>query len=116
MDAALTHLERILDRLSNPEKLQSDEVGFLAREWDTAVARLQTLVARGPKSPARQRLRPRLAQVIQRMSEVEEKLTRHKSAVARQLFSENRRFQALRRGYKSGGSTPPPSRLMNHQA
>ena len=103
MRTLLSQFETILDRLSSPESLEAEEVGHLAQDWDVAVQRLEQLSADKALEtlPESERiyLRVRLQRIIQRMPEVQALLVAHKSAVARQIFTENRRFQSLHNRY-----------------
>ena len=102
MRAVLLHLEAILDRLTTPDALSATEVGFLAREWDEAMARLEGFPA-GEALPAAEKLYLRVAlqRIIQRLPAVQDLLVAHKSDMAQQIFSEKRRFQALNSRYSS---------------
>ncbi|MBF0461884.1 MAG: hypothetical protein HQL87_10850 [Magnetococcales bacterium] len=105
MRTVLLHLDAILDRLTKAEQLSAKEVGFLVREWGEAMARLE----RFPDSeafrvlPAGEKLylRVSLQRIIDRLPAVQHLLLTHKSDVAKQLFSEKRRFQALNSRYSA---------------
>ena len=111
MRTVLAHLERILERLSTPESLEAEEVGFLAQDWDAAMLRLEQIpeeaaFAALPESE-KIYLRVRLQRLMQKMPAVEALLIAHKSAVAQQIFTENRRFQSLHSRYRAsfGGTS-----------
>ena len=116
IESTLGELGRVLDRLTEPEELAAEELAQLARVWDVAAERLDRLAeAAGGRGDPRLRdlNRARLKQLIQRLPEIQERLSRHKSDIARQLFSENRRFQSLRSGY---GAASRGSRHFSRQA
>ena len=111
----LRHLDDILDRLSAPEDLEPKDLKKLAQRWDEATARLDKLVETERPNPRQRDLnRARLKQIIGRLPDVQKALASHKSDVARQLFSENRRFQSLRKGY--GSAVSQISRKFNTRA
>ena len=99
----LAHLERILERLSTPESLEAEEVGHLAQDWDSAMLQLENFpngeVFRGLAPSEKIYLRVRLERVIKKLPDVQALLVAHKSAVAQQIFTENRRFQSLHSRY-----------------
>ncbi len=105
MKEILARLEAILDALAKPEELTAEAVGGLAREWDEEMVRLDHF----PESGAFQALSPGdrlylqvwLQRLLDRLPSVQALLVAHKSDVARQLFSENRRFQALNSRYSA---------------
>ena len=106
MRTVLSQLERILDRLSAPESLEAEEIGFLAQDWDAAVLRLEQIPEEAgfallPESE-KIYLRVRLQRLMQKMPAIEALLITHKSAVAQQLFTESRRFQSLHSRYLAG--------------
>ncbi len=103
VQTALRELEEILDRLSDPGPLEAADLEVLARSWDETTARLDQLVEAEPTADSRQcdLDRARLKRLIQRLPDVQRSLATHKSEVARQLFSENRRFKNMRSGYGS---------------
>lgn len=111
MRATLSHLERILERLSAPESLEAEEVGHLAQDWDAAMLLLERFpdgAAFRALSPSEKiYLRVRLERIIQRMPDVQAMLIAHKSVVAQQIFTENRRFQSLQSRYAAsfGGTS-----------
>lgn len=110
----LTRLDLLLNRLATPEEIDADALDELMAAWDREMARLEELTARFPDgvTPG-DGTRERLTRFVRRMAEIQPVLMRHKSEVADQLFSENRRVQALRRGYGTamGGAT-----LFHHKA
>ncbi|MEO5362018.1 MAG: hypothetical protein H7838_00120 [Magnetococcus sp. DMHC-8] len=102
MRAILAQLESILDRLAAPDRLTADEVGFLAREWDDTMTRLDHFPDSDTLPPGEKLyLRTWLQRLLQRLPAVQEQLLLHKSDIAKQLFSENRRFQALNNRYSA---------------
>ncbi|MEO5346173.1 MAG: hypothetical protein H7834_07325 [Magnetococcus sp. YQC-9] len=110
----LLRLNDLLDRLSAPESLDADDLSEMMRVWDRDMGELEVLTARFPDgvTPG-DGTRERLVRFVKRIAEVQPLLLHHKSEVADQLFSENRRVQALRRGYGAevGGTT-----LFHHKA
>ncbi|MBF0400424.1 MAG: hypothetical protein HQL90_06615 [Magnetococcales bacterium] len=105
MRAILSQLEAILDRLAQPERLSAEEVGFLLRDWDTAMACLEGF----PESAAAAALAPGeklylrvwLQRILERLPVVQDLLVVHKSDLAKQLFSENRRLKSLNSRYSA---------------
>ncbi|MEO5348752.1 MAG: hypothetical protein H7836_03790 [Magnetococcus sp. YQC-3] len=105
MKELLTRLDAILDGLAKPEDLTAEAVGLLAQEWDALMGRLEQL----PESAAYQALSPGdklylrvwLQRILDRLPAVQGGLSAHKSDIARQLFSENRRFQAINSRYSA---------------
>lgn len=103
MKDILAHLERILERLSTPESLEAEEVGYLAQDWDHAILQLEAFpqgeAFKKLSSSERLYLRVRLERIMERTPEIEALLVTHKSAIAQQIFTENRRFQSLHSRY-----------------
>ena len=100
MEQILTKLEGILNSLSDPARLEGGELALLNSKWNHSIAQLKDAMARGHATPKKElpRLRKRLENILARMPEVQALLINHKSDVADQLFSENRRVQAIRQG------------------
>lgn len=111
MRSVLAHLERILERLASPESLEAEEVGYLAQDWDAAMLQLEQF----PEGDASEALPPsekiylrvRLQRIIDKLPEVQARLVAHKSSVAQQLFTENRRLRSLHTRYAAsfGGTS-----------
>lgn len=103
MREVLASLERILERLLTPESLAAEEVGFLVQDWDSAMLLLETFPdgeGVGALVPSeRIYLRVRLERIMKKVPDVQAVLVAHKSAVAQQIFTENRRFQSLHSRY-----------------
>lgn len=103
MRDVLSHLERILSRLATPDSLGAEEVGHLTQDWDAAMLLLEHF----PEDEAFHALPPsekiylrvRLQRLMQKVSEIQALLVAHKSDIARQIFTENRRFQSLQSRY-----------------
>ncbi|MEO5339755.1 MAG: hypothetical protein H7837_04440 [Magnetococcus sp. MYC-9] len=105
MKEILSRLESILDRLTEPERLTAEEVGVLAQEWDVHLALLDAFpegdIYRRLPAGERLYLRVWLQRIQERLPAVQELLTAHKSELAQQLFSENRRFRAINSRYSA---------------
>ncbi|MBF0628178.1 MAG: hypothetical protein HQL91_08140 [Magnetococcales bacterium] len=110
----LQRLHALLDQCAAPEVLSGEELAVLMGEWDREMIRLESFTDHFPDgvTPG-DGTRERLNRLVKRINEVQPVLVRHKSEVADQLFSENRRVQALRQGY--GAVVNGPS-LFRHQA
>jgi hypothetical protein len=100
MEQVLTELEIVLDALSNPARLEGEELALLSGRWVLSISRLKEVMSKKPNAERRDlpRLRKRLEIILARMPEVQTLLINHKTEVADQLFSENRRVQAIRQG------------------
>lgn len=110
----IQELDEILDRLQLPEELDADQLAALMSAWDQGMARLEPFTQRFPDGVAPgDGTRERLTRLVKRIQEIQPLLMRHKSEVADQLFSENRRVQALRRGYDA---VVRDSGLFHHRA
>lgn len=105
MRAILSELDAILDKLAQAETLSAEEVGFLVRDWDAAILRLEQFPEGGDAvdlSPGeRLYLRVWLTRILERLPVVQERLVAHKSHISKQLFSENRRLQSLNSRYSA---------------
>lgn len=110
----LTRLEAILERLALPGGLSGDEVAGLSQAWDVDMTRLESHASRFPAgvTPG-DGTRERMQRFVARIHEVQTQLSLHKSEIADQLFSENRRMQSLRRGY---GVLTNGAGLLSHKA
>ncbi|NGZ05625.1 MAG: hypothetical protein G8237_04650 [Magnetococcales bacterium] len=106
-------LDGLLDRLAAPEGLDAEALAGLMVVWDREMVQLERFTSRFPEgvTPG-DGTRERLTRLVGRIQEIQPVLMRHKSEVADQLFSENRRVQALRRGY---GAAVQGSRLFHHR-
>jgi hypothetical protein len=100
MEQILTELESILDSLSNPAQLEGGELSLLNSKWILSISRLKEVMGRDRSAMKAEvpKLRRRLEIILARMPEIQAQLINHKSEVADQLFSENRRVQAIRQG------------------
>lgn len=105
MRAILSQLDAILDKLTQAETLSAEEVGFLVRDWDAAIARLEqfpeSALSADLSSGERLYLRVWLARILERLPVVQDLLVVHKSDISKQLFSENRRLQSLNSRYSA---------------
>ncbi|MBF0162242.1 MAG: hypothetical protein HQL88_08130 [Magnetococcales bacterium] len=110
MKSILARLDLLLDRLSMPERLGVEEGASLLQEWDETMALLEHFPETTAFAclPAGERLYLQvwLQRIQQRLPAVQSGLLAHKSELAKQLFSENRRFQSLNSRYAAdtGGS------------
>ncbi|MBF0271224.1 MAG: hypothetical protein HQL98_03975 [Magnetococcales bacterium] len=110
----VARLNAVLDQCATPEMLSAQQFDGLMRVWDVGMAELESLTDRFPDgvTPG-DGTRERLNRLVKRINEVQPILLRHKSEVADQLFSENRRVQSLRQGY---GAAAQGSRRFHHRA
>ncbi|MEO5331951.1 MAG: hypothetical protein H7839_07990 [Magnetococcus sp. YQC-5] len=110
----LSRLNAILDQLGSPETLSGEDVGRLVAEWEMEMGRLEAYTSRFPEgvTPG-DGTREGMVRFVARIAEVQPILVQHKSEIADQLFSENRRVHALRRGY---GVMTQASRMIDHTA
>lgn len=96
----LSRLNSILDQLTCPDSLSGEDVGRLVAEWDMEMGRLEAYTNRFPEGVTpKDGTREGIVHFVARIAEVQPILLLHKSEIADQLFSENRRVHALRRGY-----------------
>ncbi|MBF0624259.1 MAG: hypothetical protein HQL82_05575 [Magnetococcales bacterium] len=105
MDQFIQRLEALLDRMADPEKLSAEELATLPGEWERAVQRLSLAAEAfaGEDVHKKRPFRERLEALMARLPAIQEGLTRYQDEVARQLYAENRRVQAMRQ-YQSGQS------------
>ncbi|MBF0191431.1 MAG: hypothetical protein HQL99_09900 [Magnetococcales bacterium] len=110
----VARLNALLDQCAAPETLSAAQFDGLMKAWDAGMAELERFTDRFPDgvTPG-DGTRERLNRLVQRINAVQPILLRHKSEVADQLFSENRRVQSLRRGY---GAAAQGSRLFHQRA
>ena len=109
MKGILSRLDALLDRLAAPDRLGVEESTLLVQEWDETMLHLEnfpdsaefSLLSGGDKLY----LRIWLQRLLRRLPTVQAGVLAHKSALAKQLFSENRRFNALNSRYAAGGAT-----------
>ncbi|MBF0447584.1 MAG: hypothetical protein HQL67_05225 [Magnetococcales bacterium] len=103
MEQVVAELERILALLAAPAALGGEQLALLNGQWVLAISQLQRLsseesdgsfVADAEKSDLSQRLQT----IISQLPEVTTLLQNHKSEVAGQLFTENRRVLVMRQG------------------
>jgi hypothetical protein len=109
MNQIISELEKTLDALSRPAKLEGDELSRLNINWVRAITRLKEVIAKKPATPRKDapQLKKRLEKVLARLPEVQTLLANHKSEVADQLFMETRRVQAVRQGAYSASKKRP---------
>lgn len=112
--AIVQRLDALLDQFATPETLSGEQLAALVGAWDTGMEQLEALTSRFPDGVAPgDGTRERLIRLVERINEIQPVLVRHKSEVADQLFSENRRVQSLRRGYGAVVNGPG---LFHHRA
>ncbi|MBF0357710.1 MAG: hypothetical protein HQL70_03820 [Magnetococcales bacterium] len=116
MHQIIAELEKILNALSRPDKLEGDELSRLNIKWVRAITRLKEVVAKKLETPREDApmLRQRLEKVLARMPEIQTLLANHKSEVADQLFLETRRVQAVRQGAYS--ASKKRTQILHHRA
>ena len=112
MEEVLKRLEELLDVMSAPGHLDEALLKTLPDAWSEAVDALTKTVENRDPNTDLSPWRERLERVIQRMPQVQAQLAEHQSDIARQLGSENRRFQAFREHLTQG----PKGAIFRRQA
>ncbi|MBF0427953.1 MAG: hypothetical protein HQL94_03455 [Magnetococcales bacterium] len=114
IEETLLRLHAIMDRLSEPQPLSGEDIAELVQAWDVDMGSLESHVDRFPESiTSGDGTREKIVEFVHRIAEVQPILVRHKSEIAEQLFSENRRVQSMRSGY---GAAIRGSGMLNHKA
>ncbi len=110
----LLRLHAILDQLVAPDVLDNEEIELIMVAWDRHMQQIEIHTAQFPEGvKPGDGTREAMERFINRIAEVQPLLVQSKSAIADQLFSQNRRVQSLRRGY---GSMVDDASKFHHQA